>query len=104
MREERDALQTQVNCLMLTTTVAPATPVSPDFLKWQDSAQVGGTHYEMAIQPVTFIEANKLPFSEGNVIKYVSRHHTLPKEKAVSSLKKAVNYIQRILKARYGVE
>ena len=74
------------------------------FMEWQESEQVGGNHYGMAIQPITFIEANKIPFSEGSVIKYVCRHSTIPKEEAIKSLKKAVNYIQRILKARYGVK
>jgi len=36
--------------------------------------QVGGTHYsDMAIQPITYILENNIPFAEGNVIKYVSR-------------------------------
>ncbi len=34
--------------------------------------QEGGSHYkDMAIQPVTFIVKNNIPFLEGNVIKYV---------------------------------
>lgn len=36
--------------------------------------QIGGDHYKrMKIQPLTYIEANELGFTEGNVIKYVSR-------------------------------
>lgn len=36
--------------------------------------QEGGNHYKtMAIQPIEYTHANKLPFIEGNVIKYVSR-------------------------------
>lgn len=36
--------------------------------------QVGGDHYtKHAIQPIEYIWANNLGFSEGNVIKYVTR-------------------------------
>jgi hypothetical protein len=37
--------------------------------------QVGGSHYEtMVIQPIEFIMKNNLPFCEGSIVKYVSRH------------------------------
>ena len=36
--------------------------------------QVGGEHYQLAIQPIDFIERNQIPFIEGNIIKYVVRH------------------------------
>ena len=36
--------------------------------------QVGGDHYsKLAIQPVEYINANKLTYLQGNVIKYVTR-------------------------------
>ncbi len=36
--------------------------------------QIGGDHYrKMKIQPVQFIHANRIPFIEGTIIKYVSR-------------------------------
>ena len=36
--------------------------------------QVDGSHYkDMTIQPIIYIYANKIPFIEGNIIKYVSR-------------------------------
>ena len=36
--------------------------------------QIGGDHYtKMQIQPVQFIHANRIPFIEGTIIKYVSR-------------------------------
>jgi hypothetical protein len=31
-------------------------------------------HYQLKIQPVDFIEANKLGFSVGNIIKYACRY------------------------------
>lgn len=62
--------------------------------------QVGGTHYQKAIQPIEYIEKNKLGFCEGNVVKYVSRH----KEKnGAEDIKKAIQYLEFILKYQYGV-
>ena len=56
--------------------------------------QVGGTHYKRGIQPITYIEANNLTFSEGNVVKYVTRH----KEKnGREDLRKAKWYIDHML-------
>lgn len=51
-------------------------------------------HYDVPIQPIEYIEANGLNFSEGNVIKYVTRY----KDKGgVSDLKKAEYYIKRLI-------
>lgn len=36
--------------------------------------QVGGSHYQMAIQPIEFIVKNGIDFCEGNAIKYICRH------------------------------
>ena len=36
--------------------------------------QIGGDHYKnFKIQPIEYIEANDLTYSEGNIIKYVTR-------------------------------
>jgi hypothetical protein len=35
--------------------------------------QVGGSHYEMPIQPWEFIVKNELPWAEGEIVKYVTR-------------------------------
>jgi len=35
--------------------------------------QVGGNHYQTAIQPIEYILANKLEFCEGNIVKYATR-------------------------------
>jgi hypothetical protein len=49
--------------------------------------QIGGDHYKrMTIQPLTYIEANNIPFTEGNVIKYVSRWRF---KNGIEDLKKA---------------
>jgi hypothetical protein len=37
--------------------------------------QVAGDHYsKLPIQPIDYIIANDLPFCEGNIVKYVTRH------------------------------
>lgn len=36
--------------------------------------QSGGSHYKSrAIQPIQYIHANKLPFIEGSIVKYITR-------------------------------
>jgi hypothetical protein len=36
--------------------------------------QEGGSHYKgKAIQPIQYIHANKLPFIEGSIVKYITR-------------------------------
>jgi hypothetical protein len=50
-------------------------------------AQVGGDHYKnMKVQPIEYILANRIPFAEGNIIKYVSRWKN---KNGVQDLKKA---------------
>ncbi len=62
--------------------------------------QVGGNHYAaMKIQPVEFITANGLTFLEGNVVKYISRHHA---KNGADDVKKAIHYCELILKTVYG--
>ena len=52
--------------------------------------QVGGDHYKtMTIQPVEFIEKNRLPFWVGNVIKYICRCNM---KGGIEDLRKAVHY------------
>ena len=59
--------------------------------------QVGGKHYRsMKIQPVEFINDNKLLFAEGNAIKYICRHSVKGKEE---DIKKAIWYLNRHLEA-----
>ena len=61
--------------------------------------QIGGSHYkDMTIQPSEFINKNKLPFAEGNAIKYICRH----KQKGErQDLEKAKHYIDMILERDY---
>ena len=56
--------------------------------------QIGGKHYQQAIQPWDYVAANNLGYFEGNVVKYVSRW----KEKnGIVDLKKAVHYLEKLI-------
>ena len=58
--------------------------------------QVGGNHYsKMAIQPVEYINANKLTYLQGNVVKYISRYNH--KGKPLEDLQKARHYIDMLI-------
>lgn len=61
--------------------------------------QVGGDHYQTAIQPIDYILDNNLGYCEGNVIKYVSRHAS---KNGAEDIKKAIHYLEFILKDKYG--
>lgn len=61
--------------------------------------QEGGSHYNMTIQPIEFIEKNGLGFSEGNVIKYVCRHK---RKNGKEDLLKARHYIDLLIELYYG--
>lgn len=61
--------------------------------------EVGGSHYQMEIQPVEFITRNKIPFIEGNVIKYVCRHR---RKNGVEDIDKAIHYLQLLKELEYG--
>lgn len=64
--------------------------------------QVGGDHYRgMAIQPVEFIERNRLTFCEGNVIKYICRHS---RKGGAADIRKAIHYAELLLAVHYPGE
>ena len=61
--------------------------------------QIAGTHYmKMVIQPAEFINKNKLPFAEGNAIKYICRHST---KGGVEDINKAIHYLEMIRERDY---
>lgn len=62
--------------------------------KEMTTKQVGGNHYQMPIQPVTFIRANNIPYIEGNIIKYVVRHKN---KHGKQDLLKAMHYLEMLL-------
>jgi hypothetical protein len=63
--------------------------------------QIGGDHYKrFAIQPAEFIQMNRLPWCEGNVIKYVTRHRF---KNGLQDLEKAKHYIDLLIEIEYGL-
>ena len=57
--------------------------------------QVGGDHYsKLAIQPVTYINANGLNYLQGNVIKYVTRYKD---KNGLQDLEKAKHYVEMLI-------
>lgn len=64
------------------------------------STQVGGGHYkDLKIQPVEYIHANGLPFIEGCVVKYVTRHRS---KNGKADIEKAIHFLQILLELEYG--
>ena len=61
--------------------------------------QVGGDHYQMKIQPITFIMQNNLSYCVGNIVKYICRYQ---KKNGKEDLLKARQYIDFILENEYG--
>ena len=58
-------------------------------------------HYEAKITPVEYIHANGLDFFRGNVVKYVSRDK---RKNGAEDIRKAIHYLQMILKYDYNEE
>jgi len=56
--------------------------------------QEGGDHYQMAIQPVDFIEKNGIGFTEGNIIKYIVRYK---RKHGLKDLRKAQHYLEMLI-------
>jgi len=62
--------------------------------------QVAGSHYKnFQIQPVEYIVKNSLPYLEGNVIKYVSRHL---EKGGKNDIEKAIHYLEMIMEFDYA--
>ena len=61
--------------------------------------QSGGDHYrKMRIQPIEYIQRNSIPWCEGNIIKYVSRHMN---KNGIEDLKKAMHYLKVCAELEY---
>ena len=63
--------------------------------------QVDGDHYQTEIQPWDFIEANKLTFIEGNIVKYVCRHR---QKNGLRDLEKAKHYLEKLIEVETAKE
>ena len=66
-----------------------------------ENKQVGGKHYQLKIQPIDYILKNDIPYCEGNVIKYVTRHR---EKNGIEDLRKAKHYLEFIAKHIYNEE
>lgn len=66
------------------------------------AVQVAGDHYKhFAIQPHEYIVKNRIGWSAGNAIKYLSRHEL---KGGADDVKKAIHYCMMLLKEEYGIE
>lgn len=86
--------------LVTTTRVAP--PKQEQVVQRPEkfsNTQVGGSHYQLPIQPVDYCLANDMDFLQANVIKYVTRHKNKGKEQ---DIRKAIHYCRLILEKQYG--
>ena len=64
--------------------------------------QEGGNHYkQFVIEPLEFAARNRIPFVEGNIVKYVCRHRF---KGGLEDLKKAMHYLQVLIETEYGDE
>ena len=61
--------------------------------------QEGGSHYQMPIQPIDFIEKNGIGFSEGNIIKYIVRYK---RKGGLKDLRKAQHYLEMLIERMEG--
>ncbi|AUR83248.1 protein of unknown function DUF3310 [Vibrio phage 1.032.O._10N.261.54.F5] len=62
--------------------------------------QIGGDHYKsLKIQPIEYIDANNMPYLEGNVVKHVTRHAS---KNGVQDIDKAIHYLELIKQMRYA--
>lgn len=57
--------------------------------------QIDGSHYkDLIIQPIEYIHANKLPFIEGSIVKYITRWRN---KNGISDLNKAKHLIDILI-------
>jgi hypothetical protein len=67
----------------------------PPFSVKATDKQVSGDHYKkLAIQPIAYIHANKLPFCEGSVVKYITRWRD---KGGLADLEKAKHFIELLI-------
>lgn len=65
------------------------------------NTQVGGTHYSnKKIQPIEYIMSNELPFCEGNIVKYATRHKD---KNGYQDVMKIIQYASFILAEDYNI-
>jgi hypothetical protein len=84
----------------LWTTLHEIVPEEPEPRRAHSTSDPG-YYSRFEIQPTEFIIKNKLPFCEGNVVKYVCRHDA---KNGADDIKKAIRYLQFILEHTYGIK
>lgn len=77
----------------MTETAVPQEPKQPNN-EAATNKQVGGSHYQLPIQPIEYILANGLGYCEANVVKYVSRWRN---KGGIQDLKKAIHYLEMLI-------
>lgn len=77
----------------MTETAVPQAPKQQE-TQAATNKQVGGSHYQLPIQPIEYILANGLGYCEANVVKYVSRWRN---KGGVQDLKKAIHYLEMLI-------
>ena len=61
--------------------------------------QIGGDHYkDMSIQPIEYIVKNNLGWCEGNIIKYITRHH---QKGGKDDVQKVIHYCNLLIELHY---
>ena len=78
---------------LMTETVVSQTLKQPE-TNAATNKQVGGSHYQLPIQPIEYILANGLGYCEANAVKYVSRWRN---KGGVQDLKKAIHYLEMLI-------
>ena len=68
--------------------------IIPGLSEEKDDADIDPEHYHFEIEPWDFIQANKLDFAQGNVIKYICRYKN---KNGIQDLKKAKQYIDMLI-------
>ncbi len=61
--------------------------------------QVGGSHYQLPIQPIEYIFKNGLNFLQGNVVKYITRYKD---KNGLEDLEKVKHYVDLLIQLEYG--
>lgn len=95
---DTEAVQNIFRCRACGNNLSEEKEVVNKNFKSKPKKQVNGSHYEQAIEPIEYIEANELGFHEANVIKYVSRHS---KKNGKEDIEKAIWYLNRIIETKY---
>lgn len=74
---------------------------SPQVAIFPDNINTPKHYAGYEIEPITFIMRNKMPYADGNVVKYVCRHRM---KNGLEDIEKAIKYLKFIAKQEYGAD